>query len=139
MIDEPSDGQYFGGMVAAPVFSEVVQQTLRMMNVPPDLAVKPQIVTKRRGGELLMTTHAPHPHDAARAGCARACTGALHADSRQVGAGDGFIAWPGAATDGRAHVARRAGARRRGLPGRGTRASRRFGFDGDAHRRATPA
>jgi len=46
MIDEPSAGQYFGGTVAAPVFSEVVQQTLRMMNVPPDLAVKPLVVTK---------------------------------------------------------------------------------------------
>jgi UDP-N-acetylmuramyl-tripeptide synthetase len=31
-------------------------------------------------------------------------TGELHCDSRQVGAGDGFIAWPGAATDGRKHV-----------------------------------
>ncbi|MDM0076129.1 penicillin-binding protein 2 [Variovorax sp. J2P1-59] len=46
MIDEPSNGSYFGGIVAAPVFSEVVQQTLRMMNVPPDLAVKPLVVTK---------------------------------------------------------------------------------------------
>ncbi|MBS0427078.1 MAG: penicillin-binding protein 2, partial [Proteobacteria bacterium] len=46
MIDEPSDGRYFGGLAAAPVFSEVVQQTLRMMNVPPDLAVKPLIVTQ---------------------------------------------------------------------------------------------
>jgi cell division protein FtsI (penicillin-binding protein 3) len=45
MIDEPSAGQYFGGLVAAPVFSEVVQQTLRMMNVPPDMAVKPLVVT----------------------------------------------------------------------------------------------
>lgn len=44
MIDEPTDGQYFGGVVAAPVFSEVVQQTLRMMGVQPDIAVKPQIV-----------------------------------------------------------------------------------------------
>ncbi|HXD43053.1 MAG TPA: UDP-N-acetylmuramoyl-L-alanyl-D-glutamate--2,6-diaminopimelate ligase [Ramlibacter sp.] len=31
-------------------------------------------------------------------------TGTLHCDSRQIGAGDGFIAWPGAATDGRKHV-----------------------------------
>ena len=46
MIDEPSAGQYYGGAVAAPVFSEVVQQTLRMMNVQPDMAVKPQIVAK---------------------------------------------------------------------------------------------
>ncbi len=45
MIDEPSNGQYYGGVVAAPVFSETVQQTLRMMGLPPDLAVKPQIVT----------------------------------------------------------------------------------------------
>ena len=44
MIDEPSAGQYYGGAVAAPVFSEVVQQTLRMMAVQPDMAVKPQIV-----------------------------------------------------------------------------------------------
>jgi cell division protein FtsI (penicillin-binding protein 3) len=46
MIDEPSAGQYFGGAVAAPVFSEVVQQTLRMMGVQPDMAVKPQIVAE---------------------------------------------------------------------------------------------
>ncbi|MCM2253011.1 MAG: UDP-N-acetylmuramoyl-L-alanyl-D-glutamate--2,6-diaminopimelate ligase [Ramlibacter sp.] len=31
-------------------------------------------------------------------------TGTLHCDSRKVAAGDGFIAWPGAATDGRMHV-----------------------------------
>jgi len=46
MIDEPSAGQYYGGAVAAPVFSEVVQQTLRMMAVEPDMAVKPQIVVQ---------------------------------------------------------------------------------------------
>jgi cell division protein FtsI (penicillin-binding protein 3) len=44
MIDEPTNGKYFGGDVAAPVFSETVQQTLRMMGVQPDMAVKPQIV-----------------------------------------------------------------------------------------------
>ena len=46
MIDEPSAGQYYGGAVAAPVFSEVVQQTLRMMGVQPDVAVVPQIVAQ---------------------------------------------------------------------------------------------
>ena len=46
MVDEPSKGVYFGGAVAAPVFSQVVQQTLRMMNVAPDIEVKPQIVGK---------------------------------------------------------------------------------------------
>ena len=42
MIDEPSNGRYFGGDVAAPVFSETVQQTLRLMGVQPDMSVKPQ-------------------------------------------------------------------------------------------------
>ena len=46
MIDEPTDGKYFGGLAAAPVFSEVVQQTLRMMGVQPDMSVRPQIVTQ---------------------------------------------------------------------------------------------
>ena len=46
MIDEPSAGRYFGGDVAAPVFSEVVQQTLRIQGLEPDMAVKPQIVAK---------------------------------------------------------------------------------------------
>jgi cell division protein FtsI (penicillin-binding protein 3) len=32
--------------VAAPVFSEVVQQTLRMMGVQPDMAVQPQVVAE---------------------------------------------------------------------------------------------
>jgi len=31
-------------------------------------------------------------------------TGTLHCDSRRIAPGDGFIAWPGAATDGRTHV-----------------------------------
>lgn len=44
MLDEPSNGQHFGGEVAAPVFSEVVQQTLRSMSVPTDIEVRPQIV-----------------------------------------------------------------------------------------------
>ncbi len=32
-------------------------------------------------------------------------TGGLQCDSRRVGPGDGFVAWPGAATDGRRYVA----------------------------------
>ncbi|HNT85919.1 MAG: penicillin-binding protein 2 [Rubrivivax sp.] len=47
MIDEPSNGVYYGGAVAAPVFSEVVQQTLRIMGVQPDMAVKPAIVAEQ--------------------------------------------------------------------------------------------
>ncbi|MCX5507291.1 MULTISPECIES: peptidoglycan D,D-transpeptidase FtsI family protein [Pseudomonas] len=36
VIDEPSKGGYFGGLVSAPVFSKVMSGTLRLMNVPPD-------------------------------------------------------------------------------------------------------
>ncbi|HWH83542.1 MAG TPA: penicillin-binding protein 2 [Burkholderiaceae bacterium] len=46
MVDEPSAGKWYGGDVAAPVFSDLVQQTLRTLNVQPDLDVKTQIVTK---------------------------------------------------------------------------------------------
>ncbi|MFN7122026.1 MAG: peptidoglycan D,D-transpeptidase FtsI family protein [Hydrogenophaga sp.] len=45
MVDEPGNGAYYGGLVAAPVFSETVQQTLRILGVQPDMSVKPQIVT----------------------------------------------------------------------------------------------
>lgn len=36
MIDEPSNGQYYGGTVAAPVFSNVMSGALRMLAVPQD-------------------------------------------------------------------------------------------------------
>ncbi len=46
MVDEPTAGKWYGGDVAAPVFSEVVQQTLRMMGVQPDVDVKTQIISR---------------------------------------------------------------------------------------------
>lgn len=36
MIDEPANGKYYGGQVAAPVFSKVMAGALRFMAVPPD-------------------------------------------------------------------------------------------------------
>ena len=44
MVDEPRKGVYYGGEVAAPVFSQVVQQTLRSLGVAPDIEVRPEIV-----------------------------------------------------------------------------------------------
>ena len=52
MVDEPSKGGYYGGVVAAPVFSQVVQQTLRMMNVAPDLDVTAQINARPAAPEM---------------------------------------------------------------------------------------
>jgi UDP-N-acetylmuramoyl-L-alanyl-D-glutamate--2,6-diaminopimelate ligase len=55
-------------------------------------------------------------------------TGSLQCDSRRVGAGDGFVAWPGAATDGRRYVeaALMAGAAAALVESEGAEA---FGFD----------
>lgn len=45
MIDEPRAGVIYGGLVAAPVFSQVVQQTLRILGVQPDTSVQPAVIT----------------------------------------------------------------------------------------------
>ena len=50
-----------------------------------------------------MITHLHDPEQAARWLRARV-TGSLSTDSRQVSSGDGFIAWPGAATDARRYI-----------------------------------
>jgi cell division protein FtsI (penicillin-binding protein 3) len=39
MIDDPSAGQYYGGIVAAPVFSSVMGAALRLLGVPTDAPV----------------------------------------------------------------------------------------------------
>jgi cell division protein FtsI (penicillin-binding protein 3) len=36
MVDDPTTGGYYGGQVAAPVFSEVMTGALRLLNIPPD-------------------------------------------------------------------------------------------------------
>jgi cell division protein FtsI (penicillin-binding protein 3) len=43
MVDEPSTGGYYGGVVAAPAFANIVAGTLRTMNVLPDAAVKQMV------------------------------------------------------------------------------------------------
>ncbi len=42
MIDEPGAGEYYGGTVAAPAFSEVMGQSLRTLGVMPDLEMIPK-------------------------------------------------------------------------------------------------
>jgi len=44
MIDEPSGGQYYGGAVAAPVFSRIGAGVLRLMAVPPDKPAKTTVL-----------------------------------------------------------------------------------------------
>jgi cell division protein FtsI (penicillin-binding protein 3) len=46
MVDEPANGKYFGGAVAGPVFSQIVQNTLPRLGVVPDLDVQTHIVAQ---------------------------------------------------------------------------------------------
>ena len=41
MIDQPAGRDYYGGLVAAPVFAQVMQGALRMLNVPHDAPLVP--------------------------------------------------------------------------------------------------
>jgi cell division protein FtsI (penicillin-binding protein 3) len=50
VIDEPSDGVYYGGSVAGPVFAQVMAASLRQLALPPDA---PETATTR------MTQNAP--------------------------------------------------------------------------------
>lgn len=57
VVDEPSEGGYFGGLVAAPVFGKVAARALRLMNVAPDNLPPPADVqtaetTKAKGGRI---------------------------------------------------------------------------------------
>jgi cell division protein FtsI (penicillin-binding protein 3) len=36
MLEEPSAGGYYGGIAAAPIFSAITSNTLRILNVLPD-------------------------------------------------------------------------------------------------------
>jgi cell division protein FtsI (penicillin-binding protein 3) len=40
MVDEPSAGQHYGGQVAAPVFSQIVNDTLRRLQISPNPSVR---------------------------------------------------------------------------------------------------
>lgn len=42
IVNDPRGGVYYGGAIAAPVFSAVVRGALRLMNVPPDRLPEPE-------------------------------------------------------------------------------------------------
>jgi cell division protein FtsI (penicillin-binding protein 3) len=48
VIDEPSRDVYYGGAVAAPVFSRVMTGALRLMNIPPDDIAPPLQASRER-------------------------------------------------------------------------------------------
>jgi len=50
VIDEPKAGDYYGGLVAAPVFSRVMAGALRLMNVAPDHLENATVLAAFDGG-----------------------------------------------------------------------------------------
>jgi cell division protein FtsI (penicillin-binding protein 3) len=57
MIDEPTGGSYYGGDVAAPVFSTIVSETLRTLNVLPDIATRQASIETVEPAEAHSVTH----------------------------------------------------------------------------------
>ena len=55
VIDEPGGDAYYGGAVAAPVFSEIVEGSLRILGIAPD---DPETI--RRPG-ISVAAAAPQP------------------------------------------------------------------------------
>ncbi len=51
MIDEPRNGEHFGGEVAAPVFSKVMAGAMRLLDVPPDNVEPGRLVLDKREHE----------------------------------------------------------------------------------------
>jgi cell division protein FtsI (penicillin-binding protein 3) len=51
MIDEPSGGEYYGGAVAAPTFSNVMGSALRTLGVPTDAPVN-NVILPQDGSEI---------------------------------------------------------------------------------------
>ena len=112
MLDEPGTGVYYGGDVAAPVFSTVTGAALRMLGVPFD-APTDAIVLPPPGSvaeeEDLMAAGTMNDglgvDVPALLSRLNARPRRITADSRQVEPGDAFAAFPGAAADGRQFIA----------------------------------
>ena len=52
MIDEPRNGEYFGGEVSAPVFSKVMAGAMRLLDIPPDSVEAGRLVFDSHGKDL---------------------------------------------------------------------------------------
>jgi len=52
MIDEPRAGDYYGGLVAAPVFSRVMSGALRILNIAPDNVLPLPVLTSVKAQQL---------------------------------------------------------------------------------------
>jgi cell division protein FtsI (penicillin-binding protein 3) len=65
-VDEPTAGSHFGGQVSGPVFAGIVGDTLRSLNVPPDMPVKQMVVSDDPANAAPSTSAAPSTPSAAK-------------------------------------------------------------------------
>ncbi len=54
LISQPSDGLYYGGEVAAPVFAQVAENALRLLSTPPTELSSHQLAGKLKAGEFAL-------------------------------------------------------------------------------------
>ena len=122
MIDEPSTGVYYGGEVAAPVFSSVMGSALRMLGVRDAAQQRDPAGGRRRGSRgNVMATVLAAGFDAAALVARLSMARGITADSGWYCPGDIFAAYRGKVADGRAFCRMRS----RGAPTRccGTRSA----------------
>ena len=62
MIDEPRKGGYYGGVVAAPVFSSVLQGALRLLQIAPDDCAQ-ECARPENGAQVAMPQTVPVPSE----------------------------------------------------------------------------
>jgi len=48
MIDDPQGDEYYGGLVAAPVFAEVMTGAMRLLNITPDDLPRSQLLVAQK-------------------------------------------------------------------------------------------
>jgi cell division protein FtsI (penicillin-binding protein 3) len=65
-VDNPTTGGHFGGQVSGPVFSGIVGDTLRALNIPPNMPVKPMVVSDGTGASASAATRALPPPEVNR-------------------------------------------------------------------------
>ena len=61
MIDEPTGGSHYGGDVAAPVFSTIVSETLRTLNVIPDTKIKQMVLQDQPSADMHIASRHAQP------------------------------------------------------------------------------
>lgn len=50
VVNEPQGDKYYGGLVAAPIFAEVMESALQILNIPPDAGTREELkVVSHRG------------------------------------------------------------------------------------------